>query len=452
MAADINLVYRHIEEHMDESIGELKRLVASPSISAQGIGMQETANLVAQMMQEAGLRTWIYETGGAPVVYGEIKGATDRTLLFYDHYDVQPPEPLDLWESEPFAALERGGLLYGRGVADNKGNLVSRLSAIKAIRAITGELPVTVKFIVEGEEEIGSPHLAPFVESHVDLLRADGCIWETGGVNWEGEPLITLGLKGILYVELECRSALRDSHSAGATVIPNAAWRLVWALNTLKDQNEQILIDGFYDDVREPTEAELELLKKMPSEEEATLRSLGIDHFLLNLHGFALKKRELFAPTCTICGIVSGYTGPGTKTVLPSVARAKVDFRLVPDMRPEDIVQKLRSHLDRHGFSDVEIAGYDGGNPARTPVDDPFVQMVAGAAGEAYGREPIISPTMAGSGPMYAFTHTLGLPVASSGAGYPDTRVHAPNENIRLADYTTAIKHAATIIMRMGEM
>jgi acetylornithine deacetylase/succinyl-diaminopimelate desuccinylase-like protein len=271
-------------------------------------------------------------------------------------------------------------------------------------------------------------------------------------VNWAGQPHITLGLKGILYVELTATGANRDLHSAMATAVVNPTWRLIWALNTLKDPDERILIEGHCDSVRPPTAAELQLVRQMPAEEEQTKTSLGLSGFLLDLSGFELRVRQLFAPTCTICGIWSGYTGEGSKTVLPCVARAKIDFRLVPDMDPGDILSKLRRHLDKHGFRDIAITALDTGERAwRTPLDDPFVQIVVQAARETYEEEPVVSPTMAGSGPMYPFGAYLGVPIASSGTSYPDSRVHAPNENIRLGDFVTGIRHVAAIMVKMAE-
>jgi acetylornithine deacetylase/succinyl-diaminopimelate desuccinylase-like protein len=446
------MVSDRIDSQRAGYLADLGLLCRQPSISAQKVGLEEMAELCAGVMRSYGLKArTIPIPGGPPIVYGERQGRSPKTLLFYDHYDVQPPEPLDQWESPPFELTARGGRLFARGVADNKGNLMSRLAAVRAWLDATGELPVSVKFLVEGEEEVGSPHLAPFVETNASLLAADACIWESGGVNWQGQPVITLGLKGILYVELEARGANRDIHSAQATSVVNPAWRLVWALSTLKDVNENILIQGHDDDVRPPTADELAAVNLIPSEEEQTKQSLGIAGYLQGLTGLDLGKRNLFAPTCTICGLWSGYTGDGSKTVLPSTAHAKLDFRLVRDMDPTDILAKLRRHLDEHGFADIAVRGMDAGQRAwRTPLSDPFVSLVAKAARDVYGLEPVVSPTMTGSGPMYPFGAYLGVPIASSGASNPDSRAHAPNENIKVEDFVLAAKHVAAIMEMMG--
>ena len=447
-------VFRYIDDHVQDAVDDLFQLCRQPTVSAQNLGIQETAQLLRQMMGGCGVSTSLLpkSQGGSPVVYGEIPGAAARTLLFYNHYDVQPADPLDEWQTSPFEPTRKGDVLYGRGVADNKGNIVARLWAIKALQATKGKLPLCIKFCIEGDEEVGSPNLDAFVQEYRQLLQADACIWEGGGVNWAGRPLITLGLKGILYVELEARGAIRDVHSSLGTVVPNPAWRLIWALNTLKDQNERVLIQGFYDRVRPPSSLELAAVQNIPPEDEQLRQNLGLERLLLGVSGYDFQLRHLFEPTCSICGLVSGYIGEGSKTVLPNVAQAKVDFRLVPDQRPDDILAKLRRHLDKHGFSDIVIkAEMHGENPARTPLDAPFVRLVAETARTVYGAEPVIVPNMAGSGPMYSFTDTLGMPVASSGVEYPDCRAHAPNENVRLGDFVNGIKHAAAIMMRMGQ-
>ncbi len=433
-------------------IADLAALCRQPSISAQQVGLDDMAALCASTMRAYGLQARLIPSpGGPPVVFGERTGRSAKTLLFYNHYDVQPPEPLDLWESPPFELTAHEGRLFARGVSDNKGNLISRLAAVGAWLEAAGDLPVSVKFVVEGEEEVGSPHLAPFVEANRDLLAADACIWESGGINWQGQPVITLGLKGILYVELESRGANRDIHSAQATSVVNPVWRLVWALASLKDERERILIEGHSDDVRPPTTEELAAVSRMPSDEEQTKISLGLKEYLLGLTGPDLRDRNLFAPTCTICGIWGGYSGDGSKTVLPATAHAKIDFRLVPDMDPADLLHKLRRHLDKHGFGDISVRALDFGERAwRTPMNDPFVRLVSDAAREVYGLEPVISPTSTGSGPIYPFGAYLGVPVASSGASNPDSRAHAPNENIKVEDFMMAAKHVATIMEMMG--
>jgi len=446
-------IYDYIDDHWQEGIADLMRLCRQPSISAQGVGMAEMTQLLAQVMGEYGVSTHILPVpnGKYPVVYGEIAGESPVTLLFYDHYDVQPPEPLELWTSPPFQPTQREGKLFARGVSDNKGNTVARLLALRAFQKTKRKLPISVKFLIEGEEEIGSPNLGAFVKRNRRLLKANACIWECGGVNWKDQPIIMLGLKGILYVQLEARGASQDVHSSMGTVVPNPAWRLVWALASIKDMDENIQIAGFYDNVRPPTEQEIKAIKAIPRDDKETRQSLGLKKFVKGVTGFEYKSRHILEPICNICGIYSGYTGPGSKTVLPCVAQAKLDFRLVPDQRPEEILSKLRKHLDSHGFADITIAPTtEGENPARTPLDSPFVNIVAATGKDVFGADPVIMPAMAGSGPMYYFTDTLGLPTAGIGVDYLGSRAHAPDENIRLADFILGTKHVAALLERMA--
>jgi acetylornithine deacetylase/succinyl-diaminopimelate desuccinylase-like protein len=445
---DYQKVDAYLEAHLDESLAELSRLVAQPSVGAQNWGLQECAALVGEMLRKRGFQVEIMPTDGAPVVFAERKGKSDKTLLFYNHYDVQPPEPLELWETPPFEPTLRDGKLYGRGVSDDKGHIVARLFALDAWLESEGDLPCNVKFIIEGEEETSSAHLFDFIRNHKDRLKADACIWEFGGVDHRDVPMQYLGLRGICYVELSVETASTDVHSGlGGSIFPNAAWRLVWALNTLKDPQEHILIPGFYDRVRPPTPRDIELMEALPDVAEEYKTRYGVKEFLKGLRGgTALKVEEVFSPTCTICGLTSGYQGPGSKTVLPARASAKVDFRLVPDQTPEDILQKLRSHLDAQGFPDVRITYLGGEPPARTDPDHPFIRIVVESAREVYGVPMQVVPLTGGSGPNHPFVHDLGLPVATAGMGYPDTRTHAPNENIRIDLYLKHARHMARVL------
>jgi len=446
-------IYDYIDDHWQDALEDLKRLCRQPSISAQGVGMAEVVQLLVRMMREYDIDAQVLPSpgDGYPLIYGEVAGDSPTTLLFYNHYDVQPPEPLELWGSPPFEPTQYESNLRARGVSDNKGDIVARLLAIRAFQKVRGKPPVSVKFIIEGEEEIGSPNIVAFVENNRQLLKADACIWECGGVNWRNEPVVSLGLKGILYVQLEVRGASQDVHSSMATVVPNPAWRLVWALGSLKDMEENIRIEGFYDDVLPPTQREIDAINAMPMDEEETKQALGLESFVKGVTGFDYKSRHIIEPICNICGLDSGYTGSGSKTVLPCLARAKIDFRLVPNQSPDDILAKLRRHLDSHGFGDVVIAPQtEGESAARTPLDSPFVSVVSEAAREVYGVEPVIVPSMAGSGPMHSFTDTLGLPTALIGVMYPGSSPHAPNEHIRLADFILGAKHIAAVLERMA--
>ena len=423
-----------LAEQRERFIDDLKSLVAQPSVAATGQGLPDMAALVQQRLERIGATVQPISTGGAPIIYAEI-GSGPRTLLIYNHYDVQPPDPIELWTTPPFEPNVRDGKLYARGVSDNKGDLACRLQAIEAWQQTLGPLPLTIKWVIEGEEEIGSPHLAEFAQQHAARLPADGCLWETGGKNEDDRMALTLGLKGIQYLELRARSGERDLHSGLAAIAPSAVWRLVWALNTLKDQNDEILIDRYTDHVRAPDEAELAMLRALPFDEAKRKAALGIERFINDEHGLDVLKRLYYGPTVTICGMQAGYTGEGLKTVLPNTACAKIDCRLVPDLTPEICIALLRAHLDRRGFGDVEIVPLNGEHPAASPVDAPIVAACRTAVQQVYGHDPVMIPLSAGSGPMYPLTTALGIPTVMAGVTYPGSRAHAPDENIRLDDY-----------------
>jgi acetylornithine deacetylase/succinyl-diaminopimelate desuccinylase-like protein len=446
--SDYQKVDTYLDQHVDGSIAELSKLVAQPSVGAQNWGLTECAALVGEMLKKRGFNVEIMATGGAPVVFAERKGKSNKSLLFYNHYDVQPPEPLELWETPPFEPSLRDGKLYGRGVSDDKSHITSRLFAIDALLDVDGELPCNVKFIIEGEEETSSVHLHEFVLNHKDKLDADACIWEFGGVDHRETPMQYLGLRGIFYVELSSETAATDVHSGlGGSIFPNAAWRLIWALNTLKRPDEKICIPGWYDDIVAPSARDVELMKALPEVSEEYKNRYGVKQFLKGLTGgLELRLAEVFEPTCTICGLTSGYQGPGSKTVLPAKASAKVDFRLVPNQDPEKCAKLLRKYLDDQGFSDIQITVLGGEHPARTDPDDPFIKLVVDTSKDVFGVPMQLIPLTGGSGPNYPFVHDLGLPVATAGLGYPDTRAHAPNENIRIDLYLKHAKHMAHLL------
>lgn len=443
----------YINTHQERFLEELFRLLRIPSISAQQRGMSEAAVIVQERLERLGATVQqIRINGGAPVVYGVI-GTGPRTLLIYDHYDVQPDEPFDQWTTPAFEPTIRDGKLYARGVADNKGNLMLRIQAIEAWLATRGDLPLKIVFVIEGEEEVSSNTLHVFCREYADLLRADGCLWETGGVDIDERPVVHCGAKGIQYVELVVRGAAHDLHSANAPIVPNPAWRLTWALATLKAPDERILIPGFYDRIRPPNPTDMQALEQIPDTDAALLADYGIPSFLQGVRGVERLRRYLFEPTCTICGLESGYTGKGSKTVLPSQARAKIDFRLVPDMTPEDVLHQLRAHLDAHGYADIEMIDLGGERPARSDLNAAVVRAVVNSAEMIYGVPPIVYPTMAGTGPMYPLCQAFGTPVTSGvGCGYHGSLIHAPNENIRLADYWQAMRWMGAFIQTFASM
>ncbi|WP_078380071.1 M20/M25/M40 family metallo-hydrolase [Sutcliffiella halmapala] len=439
-------IYQYIEEHKDVYIQWLRELCQIPSVAAQNRGMQEAAHKVMSYIEEINGERQLVPTSGFPVIYGKINGNSPKTLSFYNHYDVQPEEPVDLWNYPPFEGVIDDGKMFARGVADNKGNLIARLAAVHAYQQVRNELPLTVKFIVEGEEEIGSIHLGEFSDNYPELVEADGCIWEFGYRNADGTQQVSLGVKGMAYVELVCRGANTDMHSANAVVIENPAWRLLWALNTIKDQYENVKIEGFYDEVLELSQEEKKAIQELVYSEEEMLSNLGLNSFLLGLEGDALKERLIFSPTCNICGITSGYTGEGSKTVLPSEARVKIDFRLVPNQDPHKIVSLLRKHLDKNGYQDIEIIQMGLEKPAKTPLKNPLAESIITITEQLTKKKPTVMPMSPGTGPMYEICQKFGIPSVSIGVGNFQSNNHAPNENIKVDDFIEGIKLIAAIM------
>lgn len=444
-------IFSHIEVHTDQYLARLKRACAQPSISALGQGLAEMAGLVVEMLRDVRFDVELVPTAGAPVVLGHMAGQGERTLVMYNHYDVQPVDPIDEWTTPPFEPHVRDGKFYARGAADNKGAIVSRVCALEAYLAHRDRLPINVIWVIEGEEETGSPHLGQFVAHHASLLQgAYGCVWEGGGKNARDRYEIYLGCKGLLYVQLRARGAARDLHSALAAIVGNPICRLVWALDTLKGPDERVRIAGFYDDVRPISPAQRQALTEWDYPEEEARALYGVDQFLGGLSGEALKERLIFGPTCNVNGLHAGYGGPGTKTVLPCEASAKLDFRLVPDQDPERILSLLRVHLDTQGFDDVEIVASDGEHPAAGDPAHPFVQAAVRTAERTYGYRPTLVPMMSGTGPVHLLCGQFGVPIITAGVGYASSRGHAPDEHIRIADFVAGTQYLAALLAELA--
>jgi acetylornithine deacetylase/succinyl-diaminopimelate desuccinylase-like protein len=445
-SSEIEAIDAFIASNLDASIRELSDFCSQPSISARGEGLEETAVMLQDMLRQRGLQTQIIATSGAPVVYGD-SGGNGPTLLLYNHYDVQPPEPLELWDSPPFEPTLVDGKLRARGVADDKGEIACRLAAIDAILATLGHFPCRLKFVVEGEEEIGSVSLPAFVQEHAELLAADVCLWEGGGVDFKGQPRMMAGMRGILYLEFQVKAISFDGHSGAANLLPNAAWRLAWALNSLKGPDEVITVEGFYDSVVGPTSLDLELLRRNVDveQERAVQELMGIDHYLGGKSGLD-AARQVFLPTANIAGFHSGYGGEGSKTIIPSEARAKMDFRLVPDQDPYDIAEKVRKHLDEKGFADVEFEILCGEHPGKSDCEDPYLKMCSREAEEVYEQQCKIVPLVGGTGPVHPFMQHLRTPILTAGCGTPTDMVHAPNECLDIAEFERGARHVARIL------
>lgn len=426
------------------------------SVSAQGRAISETADYVKELIESYGGRAEVLnlpnKPAAHPVVYGEFKAgssAEDKpTLLFYNHYDVQPEDPVDEWQTAPFQPVEKEGALYCRGVSDNKANLIARLNAIEAVVNKNGELPINVKFLIEGEEEIGSVHIDDYLEAYQEKLAADVCIWESGSKDEKDRIHMSAGVKGIAYFDLKAQTADIDIHSSLAAVIDNAAWRLVQALATMRNSQNAITVDYFYDEMVQPTATEEAFLENVPFDGEQLKENYGLKtNFITDQLDYNEKEALYFYPTLTISGLDSGYQDKGAKTVLPKAAQAKIDVRLVPGYTPDKVYDLLRKHLDNHGFSDLELDLIASVKPFRTNLDDPFVDVMVKTAEKVYGQgNAVITPNTPGTGPMHGFGHYLKVPIIGIGSEYNKSGAHAPNEHIRWDDFYDNIAHIMTII------
>lgn len=446
---DLTPVLQYIDAHRDAYVSLLQQMCQQPSQASTGEGIPEMIELVEASLRSIGAEPVRYATPGNPVIYARMEGESPRIFGFYDHYDVQPVDPIELWHDDPYSAVIRDGVIYARGVADNKNGLASKICAIDAYRNVYGKLPCGVKFFVEGEEEIGSPNLEYFARTHKDLLDCDGYNWEGGYKNPGGPPEIHLGNKGMLYVEYTVRTAKIDAHSCNAAVVENPAWRLMQALDTLKDENDRILIDGFYDRVIPVTEADLQNLEEDNYDEREQKAYLGIDRYINDLTGVPLRRKLYYEPTANICGIWSGYTGEGSKTVLPCEAKAKMDFRLVPGQDPDEIFALLQAHLKKHGFEDVKVEKLSGQKPYRCGEESVFVQSVIQALGDLFGK-PVIHYMIGGTSPVPVFCAEKQIPAAMFGCNSNTCGIHAPNEHMEVESYIDDIKMIAGVMYELG--
>ncbi len=434
----------YLDEHANDAQALLEQLCRQPSVVAQSLGMPQMADLIEALLSETGFKTQrLFAEGAPPAIYGELPGRSPYTILLYNHYDVQPAEPFELWHSPPFEPTVRDGKLYARGSCDNKGEIASRLAAMRALRAVLGELPITLRWIIEGEEEIGSPHFGDIASKYATLLQADGCFWEGEGFGPTGRPELLLGTKGLLYVQLDVQGIGIDAHSGSAPILPSAAWRLVQALATLRTPEGHVRIPGFYDTVLKPSEAQLAAIADQPNMDAELREAYKVDQFVDGLSGAALSERLAFTPTCNLAGLVSGYTGQGSKTVLPARAMAKIDFRLVPNQDPQDILAKLKAHLKAEGYDDINITVFGSAEPVVTPIDEPLVQRMIMIAEGYNGKKPSINPIAGGTLPLLgALRRYVGVPGLSvpGNPTYWANGAHAPNEHIRLDDLREAVR------------
>jgi acetylornithine deacetylase/succinyl-diaminopimelate desuccinylase-like protein len=444
---------RYVDRHARSFAERLQSLCRMPSVAARGTGMRAMAETVEQMMQRVGIGTRSFRVGtGYPIIYGEC-GSGSESYIVYGHYDVQPVGHLSEWSVGPFAATIIDGKLYARGAANSKGDLVARLAAVEAYQKTFGKLPVSLRFLVEGEDGLGSPSLYRFAGENAEMLAAQGCIWDEGYKDTKERPVISLGFKGIQFIELRAHGARSDLHSKWGAIVPNPAWRLVQALATITSPKGVITIDGFSSRIAPISDEDTEALKTIELDEAGLKREFRIAGWVRSMKGPALVKEHIFGPTCTICGIQTGHTEAGIKTVLPSMALARLDFRLVPDLTPRLVLELLREHLDVRGFKDIEIIELGNAPLAKSSAASTVARAVIGSAAEVYGVPPLVYPMDPSSGPVGAVCGASSppTPVASFGISYAGSNPHGPDENIRVDDFLQSIKFIGRVIEKLGE-
>lgn len=422
----------------------LRELVARPSIFAQGTGLKETASYLKEVLQKAGAQVILDESYTAPFLLASFASpkADAKTLIFYNHYDVQPADADQAWTSPPFQLDIRDGYMYGRGVDDDKGHITARLTAIEKYRQAHGELPVNIIFIIEGAEESASVDLEKYLAKYRStLVGADLLVWEQGIFNQKGQMEITGGTKGIVTFDASVKSANVDIHSKFGGNIDSSSWYLINALSSLRDASGKILVEGIYEDVVEPTEHEMDLVRQHAQLDQSHLQEvyeLGLP--LLTAHQDDLLKTLFFEPSLNIQGLQTGYQGQGVKTILPAEARAKLEVRLVPGMKPKKVFQQIQDQLVRNGFDQVQLTYTLGEEGYRSDMTDPAILNVIDLAGQFSQAGVAVLPTTAGTGPMHQVFAALEVPIAAFGIGHPNSRDHGGDENVKIADYLTHIE------------
>ncbi|WP_367783673.1 M20/M25/M40 family metallo-hydrolase [Streptococcus pluranimalium] len=428
----------------------LERLIASKSIFAQGIGLTETASYLKEVFEKAGAQVLVDETYVAPFILAQFKSSRPdaKHLIFYNHYDTQPADADQIWQSDPFQLTFRDGYMYGRGVDDDKGHITARLTAVVSYLQKYKDLPVHITFMMEGAEESASVDLEKYLEIYADQLRgADLLVWEQGIRNKEGQIEISGGTKGIVTFDASVVSAKVDSHSKFGAIFDSATWYLINALSSLRAPDGRILVDGIYEDIIEPTKHELDLVAKHAHLDLASLKTL----YDLSLPTLAktqadLERRLFFEPALTIEGLSSGYLGQGVKTIIPAEASAKLEVRLVPGMDPYKVLGLIDKQLAKNGYDKVQLTYTLGEKGYRSDMTAPAIQNVISIAERFSPQGFAVLPTTAGTGPMHQVFEALEVPIAVFGIGNPDSRDHGSDENVKMTDYETHIEMIEELI------
>jgi acetylornithine deacetylase/succinyl-diaminopimelate desuccinylase-like protein len=445
-------IYDHIDANRDNFIQRVMDYVRNPSISAHDIGIREVAEILVNMLTELGLETTTIPTAGHPMVIGRWEKAPGKpTVILYGHYDVQPPDPLEAWDSPPFEPTIRDGRIYARGIGDNKGQHFAQILAVESHLKIHGTLPCNVIILLEGEEEIGSPHIAEFVHTHKDLLQADLVITADGHLHETGDPVLEYGVRGIASFELRAKGANRDAHSGNfGGLLPNPIWELIHLLATMKNANGEITIAGLSDNVIPPTQMELDAVARLPLDLDEFKADLGINQLDKPLDR-PFYDRLMFHPTFTINGFHGGYGGPGSKTVLPCEAFVKCDIRLVEAQTVDEINEKVAAHVAKYA-PNIEFIPEHGMLPSKTPMENGYAEPLRKALKAAYGVQPLDIPSAGGSLPNYVFTKILNKPSFVTPYGNADEANHAPNENLSLDCFIKGVRTGAAVLAYLGDL
>ncbi|HEV8319366.1 MAG TPA: dipeptidase [Vicinamibacterales bacterium] len=455
----MNQVVDFINVNRDRYVEELKQYLGIPSISAlpqHASDVRRAAEWTAEELRRVGLQNVrLIETPGNPVVYGDWLGAPDApTILFYGHYDVQPVDPVDQWITPPFEATVRDGEIYARGAADDKGQVFMHIKAVEAHLKKNGRLPLNIKFFIEGEEEVGSVHLDDFVRSHKQDLSADVVVISDSPMFDRGIPSICYGLRGLTYFQIDVRGTKTDLHSGSfGGAVANPAFVLAQMLSQMKDRSGRIKVPGFYDDVRELSEAERAEWKKLPFNETKYRKDLGAPR-LYGETGYSTLERVWARPTFEVNGLLSGFTGEGAKTVLPATAMAKVSMRLVPDQDPQKIGDLFEAYVRKIAPKtvDVKITRMHGGKPWMTAFDNKYVRAAGRAIEQGFGKSPVFNRE-GGSIPVVStFQEELGVPSVLFGVGLPDENAHAPNEKLDLGNFHNGIIASAYLYQEIASL
>lgn len=442
-----------VDERFDDLVDELCACARIPSISAAPTrALDDMASWLAERLDRLDFAVETVPVAGhAPVVMGRLAGTRSGRLLLYSHYDVQPPEPIADWSHDPFDAVVEQGVVYARGICDDKADIASRLHALAAWRDANGDLPFEVVWLSEGGEEIGSPGLAAFCAERAATLRADGCLWESYLRREDGTPEVAFGCKGLVTLELSVRALAADQHSSYAAVFRSAPVRLVQALAALIGADGRPSIDGLQGTYPAPTDAQRRQAHSLELPDSAAAALPGTSPFLDGCDRPELLERLFLEPSVNIAGLSSGFQGAGSKTVLPARAMAKVDVRLVPEQSAETVAELVVAHLARRGLGDVAVDVLGAVPGARSDPGTVIGRTVLQAARDAMG-EPTVYPLVPGSGPMHAVAQGLGVPtVTGPGSLRMDSGMHAPDEHIRLSDYRDEIRFHLRLFELFGE-